>query len=568
MEKPVYKKNDRLKVAITDMGMDGEGIGKVDGFTVFVKDAVIGDEAIVKLMKVKKNYAYGKLQEIIKPAVSRVAPFCFCASSCGGCQIQAMDYEAQLAFKERKVRSDLLRIGGFDAAGIDAVMAPIIGMETPLRYRNKAQYPVGTDKSGNVITGFYAGRTHDIIANTDCKLGPECNGEILSCILSFMKQYHIPAYDERERRGLIRHILIRQGFSTGEVMVCLVINGSELPGGKELVRELCARKLPRPEMPENAAWRITSICISPNTADTNAIMGSSYRVLYGQPYITDRIGDVTFQISPLSFFQVNPVQTGKLYRKALEFAELSGGETVWDLYCGIGTISLFLAGKAGKVYGVEVVPQAIENARENAKINGIENAQFIVGKAEEVLPRVYEEHSDDRVHPDVIVVDPPRKGCDEICLQTIISMEPERIVYISCDPATLARDLKLLTDAGYQLRCVQPVDMFPHTVHVETVVQLSKGDVKSQKLRVEFSLEDMDTDGFKKGATYNAIRDWIKAKYGYRVTNLNIAQVKQKHGIIERENYNKPKSPDSKQPGCSEEKVKAIEDAMRHFQMI
>ncbi|MCR5654108.1 MAG: 23S rRNA (uracil(1939)-C(5))-methyltransferase RlmD [Lachnospiraceae bacterium] len=482
MERPVYKKNDRLEVAITDMGMDGEGIGKVDGFTVFVKDALIGDIVSVKLMKVKKNYAYGKLQEIIRPAASRVEPLCFCASSCGGCQIQSMAYDAQLLFKEQKVKNDLRRIGEFGEDTLGRVFLPIIGMDEPKRYRNKAQYPIGSDREGNLIAGFYAGRTHSIIPNTDCLLGADCNGKILKCILEFAGRYHIPAYDEETRKGLLRHVLIRQGFSTGEVMICLVINGNTIPNAEELTKSLCTLALPT-DHPESCftEWKITSISVSPNTANTNVIMGHTFRVLYGNSYITDKIGDVSFEISPLSFFQVNPIQTEKLYSKALAYAGLTGEETVWDLYCGIGTISLFLAKKAKKVYGVEIVPQAIENAKRNAEINGIGNAEFMVGKAEEVLPEVYREGNTEKIHPDVIVVDPPRKGCDEQCLQTIVSMKPQRVVYVSCDPATLARDLKYLCANGYDLCHVQPVDMFPHTVHVESVCLLVNQNAKAKQ---------------------------------------------------------------------------------------
>lgn len=583
-----YQKNDMVTVTIEDIGTEGEGIGKVDGFTLFIKDAVPGDVVTAKIMKSKKNYAYARLEKVETPSPFRALPPCKFYRQCGGCQLQAISYGRQLEFKQKKIRNNLLRIGGFSPEFVDEKMEPIIGMEEPLHYRNKAQYPVGTDRNGNLITGFYAGRTHDIIANTNCLLGAPENQEILERILSYMRENKVSAYDETTGKGLVRHVLIRKGFTSGQLMVCIVINRKPEGEGKITEKGTVFGKLQ--ENLINALTEIpgmTSISVNFNAENTNVILGREVRTIWGDPTIFDVIhvrdmqsegypftGDsLTFKISPLSFYQVNPVQTEKLYSLALEYAGLTGQETVWDLYCGIGTISLFLARKAKQVYGVEIVEQAILDARENAERNGITNAKFFVGKAEEVLPAYYEGKLEtgvvnDMLHPDVIVVDPPRKGCDEACLDTMLKMQPKRIVYVSCDSATLARDLKVLCDGGYEIQKIRGVDQFAMTVHVETVVCLSKGDVKSKKIRVEFSLEDMDTDGFKKGATYNAIRDWIKAKYGYRVTNLNIAQVKQKHGIIERENYNKPKSPDNKQPGCPDEKVKAIEDAMRHFQMI
>ncbi len=466
-EKNVYRKNDRVTVTIEDAGMDGEGIGKVDGYTLFIKDAVIGDTVSAKIMKAKKNYAYARLEKVVKPSPFRVEPLCEYARVCGGCQMQAVSYEEQLRFKERKVFHDLVRIGGFSEEEIGKVMEPIVGMEDPFHYRNKAQYPIGTDKEGRPVAGFYAGRTHSIIANTDCKLGVTPNRKILEEILAFMEENHIPAYDEGLHQGLVRHVLIRCGFATGEIMVCMVINGKKFPLAKELTRRLLGLQL----ADNDQNWRITSICISANTRDTNVIMGDSFEVIYGNGYITDYIGDVAFRISPLSFYQVNPAQTVKLYELALEYANLSGRETVWDLYCGIGTISLFLAKKAGRVYGVEIVPQAIEDAKENAGLNGIANAEFFVGKAEEVLPEKYEK---EQIKADVIVVDPPRKGCDEKCLNTMVKMKPDRIVYVSCDPATLARDLKYLCGNGYELKRVRAVDQFGQTVHVESTVLLQR----------------------------------------------------------------------------------------------
>ena len=466
------KKNDVFTVTIEDMGEDGAGIGKTDGYTWFIKDALIGDVIQASVMKMKKNYGFARLVKILEPAPGRVEARCPVARACGGCQLQELDYREQLRFKERKVYNHLKRIGGMDrlflpedrekAAGVpDAVvMEPIIGMEDPWRYRNKAQYPVGLGKDGQPAAGFYAGRTHSLIPapGLDCLLGCQENKELLKIILDFMKEYKIPPYDEAAHQGLVRHVLLRKGFSSGGLMVCLVINGEELPHGGELAERL-------------RAAGVSSVSYSVNMERTNVIMGTRIVNLYGPGYITDTIGDIEYRISPLSFYQVNPVQTEKLYGTALEFADLSGGETVWDLYCGIGTISSFLAKKAGKVYGVEIIPQAIEDARENARRNGIENVEFFVGKAEEVLPEQYERN---HVRADVIVVDPPRKGCDPVCLETILKMAPERVVYVSCDSATLARDVKFLEENGYRATRVRPVDMFPMGGHCECVVKLER----------------------------------------------------------------------------------------------
>ena len=553
-------KNDIVTVEITDIGVSGEGIGHVDGYTLFIKDAVIGDVVEAKVMKAKKNYGYARLMKVITPSEYRVEPKCAFARRCGGCQIQEMSYDRQLVFKDQKIRGNLERIGGFTKDQIDTVMQPVVGMEHPFGYRNKAQFPFGTDKEGNPITGFYAGRTHDIIANTDCALGVEQNKEILEIILQYMRENKIKSYDEKTGKGLIRHALIRYGFKTKEIMVCLVINGKKLPKAERLIENLIQIE------------GMTSITISPNTRRDNVIMGDSYEILWGQGYITDYIGNVKYQISPLSFYQVNPVQTEKLYGLALEYADLKGDETVWDLYCGIGTISLFLAQKAKQVYGVEIVPQAIDDAKENAKINAIDNAEFFVGKAEEVLPEYYaeyeREHNGETAHADVIVVDPPRKGCDETLLETIVKMQPEKVVYVSCDSATLARDLKYLCANGYEIKMCRGVDQFPQSVHVETVVLLSKGEVDSKKIRVEFSLEDMDMSEFQDGATYPQIKEYVLEHTGLKVSNLYISQIKRKCGIGVGKNYNLPKSEDSRQPQCPQEKEKAIREAFKYFGMI
>ena len=561
MESGTYKKNDIVTITIDDIGNDGEGIGKVDGYTLFVKDAVIGDTVEARITKCKKNYGYARVEKVVTPSSFRVEPKCRFHRQCGGCQIQAMDYDRQLAFKQEKVRNNLIRIGGFTEDAIDKIMEPIVGMDNPWHYRNKAQYPVGYDKNRNLVVGFYAGRTHDIIANTDCALGAKENRQILEAVLSYMKENQVTAYRETDGTGLVRHILIRTGFSSGQVMVCLVINGKKLPAEDKLVETLrglelgediltdgsvkgdCSEESARSEA---VIRRIVSISVSVNEERTNVIMGKEIRVLWGSERIEDslrilKVADesadaeivmsdesfeetgeqIAFLISPLSFYQVNPRQTEKLYSLAVDYAGLIGNEVVWDLYCGIGTISLFMAKKAKQVYGVEVIPQAIEDAKENARCNGIDNVKFYVGKAEEVLPKFYEKSEeiesiggsvtasgvDSKVvddsqmrHPDVIVVDPPRKGCDEKCLETMLAMKPERIVYVSCDSATLARDLKILAEGGYELKKVRAVDQFGQTVHVETVCLLSKLNVEHH-IEVELKIDELDLTAAESKAT-------------------------------------------------------------------
>ena len=551
------KKNDSIELKIEDMGVDGEGIGKYEGMTFFVKDAVIGDTICAGITKLKKNYGYARVQEILEPSPYRVQPECPLYARCGGCQIQAMDYRQQLCYKQKKVRGNLIRIGGFAPELIDSVMEEIVGMEQPYRYRNKAQFPIGADRDGMPVAGFYAARTHSIIPVEDCKLGVTQNEQILGTVLSYMRENGVRPYDETTGKGLVRHVLIRYGFTSKELMVCLVINGETLPQEKKLVDALCKIE------------GMTSISVNINRKNTNVILGEETRTVWGSDYITDQIHlrdcdhdfaltdtAIAYHISPQSFYQVNPVQTEKLYSLALSYAGLTGRETVWDLYCGIGTISLFLAQKAGKVYGVEIVPQAIEDAKSNAVLNGITNASFFVGKAEEVLPEFYEKESRkpdaDMLHPDVIVVDPPRKGCDEKCLETMLRMEPDRIVYVSCDPATLARDLKILCGGGYALRKVRPVDQFGHTTHVETVVLLPQLKQKSDDyINVTIELDDMDITSAETKATYDEIKKYVaEHNAGMRVSNLYISQVKRKCGIEVGKNYNLPKNEDSRQPQC------------------
>ena len=540
-------KNDDIEITIDDMGTDGEGIGHYEGFTFFVKDAVIGDKVRAKIMKMKKNYGYARLEEVLAPSNKRGEPKCDFYRQCGGCQLQALSYEEQLKFKENKIINNLKRIGGFT----EIPSMPVIGMEEPYFYRNKAQFPIGMDKNNNPIAGFYAGRTHSIIPNTDCSLGVPENRKILETILDFMKKYKISAYDEKTTTGTVRHVLIRKGFTTGEIMVCVVINSKKLPNCDKLVEKLCKLE----------GMNITSISLNINQKNTNVILGEKLISLYGPLYIHDYIGNICFQISPLSFYQVNPVQTKKLYDKVLEFADFKGNEVVWDLYCGIGTISLYMAEHVREVYGVEIVPQAIEDAKNNAKANNIKNASFYVGKAEEVVPELYKKEG---IHADVIVVDPPRKGCDQTLLNTIIEMAPERLVYVSCDSATLARDLKYLCERGFKLEKVQGVDQFGQTVHVETVVKLS---LKKDTPKIEVTMEPEEESNYtpQEKATYSKIKEYVKDKYGVNVHTSYIAQVKRMCGLDMGENYNKSKKENPEVKQCPQEKVEYIKDALRYF---
>lgn len=553
VDKVTLVKNENYQVLIEDMGNDGEGIGHVQGMTVFVKDAVVGDLADVKIVKVKKNIAYGRLMKIITPSPYRVEPVCDKSKRCGGCTMQQVSYEQQLEYKWNKVKNCLQRIGKME--NVEAIMEkPAYGMDDPFHYRNKAQFPVGRDKNGNVVIGFYAGRSHDIIDTESCVIGAPVNDQIVAIVRSFIEDNHISTYDEETGRGLVRHILIRVGFTTKEIMVCLVTNGNKLPHSEALIDELVKID------------GMTSICLNVNMENTNRILGDKCITLWGQSYITDYIGDIKYQISPLSFYQVNPVQTNVLYNKALEYADLSGDETVWDMYCGIGTISLFLAQKAKKVYGVEIVPQAIDDARHNAEINGITNAEFFVGKAEEVVPDIYKKGGDGS-HADVVVVDPPRKGCDQVLLDTLVHMTPERIVYVSCDPATLARDVKILQEKGYVAQKVAVVDQFCHSGHVETVVKLS---LKTDTPRFEVIMEPGEEHYYlpKEKGTYQKIKEYVKNKYGVNVHTSYIAQVKRMCGLEMGENYNKSKKENPEVAQCPPEKVEYIKDALAHFKLI
>ena len=430
-------------------------------------------------------------------------------------------------------------------------MEPIYGMKEPYHYRNKAQFPVGRDKNGNIVIGFYAGRTHSIIDSDTCAIGAEVNDQILPIIRAFLTEYNISTYNETTGQGLVRHILTRVGFTTGEVMVCLIVNGKKLPHTDELISHL------------TKISGMTSICLNINTEKTNKILGPTCKTLWGSPYITDYIGNVKYRISPLSFYQVNPVQTKVLYEKALEYADLNGEETVWDMYCGIGTIGLTAADHAKQVVGVEVNREAVHDAIGNAKHNGVKNARFFAADA----TRWIGEAAAAGERADVIFMDPPREGSTPQFIESVARMAPKRVVYVSCNPVTLARDLELLTRKGYKVESSTPVDMFPHSEHIETVCALSKLDVY-QKITVDLKMDELDVTAAETKASYEEIREYVKEHTGLNVSDLYIAQVKQKCGIKERQNYNKPKAENPKQLKCPPEKEKAIREALKYFKMI
>ncbi|GAB2547288.1 23S rRNA (uracil(1939)-C(5))-methyltransferase RlmD [Gracilibacillus alcaliphilus] len=454
---PPVQKNQTVEVTFEDITHEGDGVGKINGYPLFVPYGLPGEKAVVKVIKVKKNFGFGRLVDVIQPSKHRVDPPCNVYYKCGGCQLQHMDYEMQLDRKRTQVENALKKFGHIEGIPIH----PTIGMEEPWRYRNKVQIPVGM-KHGELITGFYRKKSHDIIDDMErCIITDERNDHMIDAIREIANRLGIPAYDEKQHRGVLRHIMVRSGQVTKQMMVVLVTKPNKVHGLDKLVKEI-AENYPD----------VKSIVHNVNSERTNVILGKKTNVLWGEEYIYDEIGGIRFAISAKSFFQVNPVQTKKLYDKALEYANLTGNETVIDAYCGIGTISLFLAQQAKKVYGVEIVPEAIADAKANARLNHIDNAEFFVGQAEKVMPWWQAQG----LKPDVIVVDPPRKGCDEALLKAMLDMKPERIVYVSCNPSTLARDLRILEDGGYQTKEVQPVDMFPQTTHVECVALMSRID--------------------------------------------------------------------------------------------
>lgn len=540
------QKNDLIMLEITDLTEEGQGVGKKDGLVFFVKDSVMGDWVEARILKVKKNYAYAKVEKLLEASPYRITPLCPVAGKCGGCQLQHLSYEKELSWKEDRIAQSLIRIAGLSPEEVESKKEGILGGVLS-RYRNKAQYPVQSrkeirsggatsvsdwkvdgkwpgknkieakEKSSDLSMGFYGFHSHRIIETEDCLINSAENPLILECIKEWAREYKISGYEEETGKGLLRHIFLRKGFSTGEILLCLVINGRSLAHGKELWERLQGLSLndeegslqSRADMQcdmdtqsraelhcgvdtqseadghceENRKIqeKIIGLCVNINEGSGNAILGRETRCLYGKDSIEDKIGELSFSISVPSFYQVNPVQTEKIYGKALEYAALTGEETVWDCYCGIGTISLFLAQKAKQVYGLEIVPEAIENAKKNAENNGLHNAEFFVGAAEEVLPKWVEEQKREGKDVgnlvDVVSLDPPRKGCDETCLSAVLELSPKRIVYVSCDPGSLARDIKYLGEGGYKLEKWVGIDNFPRTEHVETVVLLFKIDV-------------------------------------------------------------------------------------------
>ena len=529
-------KNQVFTGECIDYTYDGMGVVRYDNFPFFVKDMIVGEKGQIIITKLLKDYGYGKLLKLEETSPQRVTPTCPVSRQCGGCQLQHMSADEQARFKQNTFRNALKRIGG-----LDCEVREILRAEKPFGYRNKVQLPVRQGKNGELITGFYRVNSHDIIPVEHCYLQSEVANDLINRIKDIISEHDVSKY--------IRHIVIKEFEATGETMVVLVTNALRVP----LVEDI-GRLIGR----EN---RVKSVIQNINDEDTNVVLGKRERVLYGSDHVRDSLDGLLFEIACHSFYQVNSRQTSVLYNTAIKMADLNGNDTVMDLYCGVGTIGLFASRYVKKVLGVEIVESAIINARRNAEINGITNAEFVCGDVEKTI-------EGNREHIDVIFVDPPRKGCSRKTIDSIVRIAPERLVYVSCNPATLARDLKILGEEGYEVKAVQPVDMFPQTHHVETVCLLSKLSEAKHRISVQVDMDELDLTAAESKATYEEIQEWVKEEYGFHVTHLNIAQVKRKHGIIERENYYKAKSPDSKQPGCPEEKVKAIEAALKHFQMI
>ena len=539
-------RGDPLQVSIETATIDGSGVARVDGQVVFVPGALPGEGCSVRIAHVGRSAVFAQLLSVLTPSAHRVEPDCPYFPRCGGCALRHMDYEQELALKQTHVQSCLTRIGGQTISAL-----PITGAAQTDGYRNKVQFPV-QEQDGRPVAGFFSGKTHRVIPVRHCRIQPDCADAIRGAVLAWMEQYHIRAYDEQTHTGYIRHIYIRFGTESGQILVCIVANCAQLPKKKQLVAALLA-----------AEPGITTIVFSPNTKKGNTVLGTEFHPLYGDGTITDTLCGLQFRLSAPAFYQVNHAQAERLYEKAVQLAGLTGNETVLDLYCGTGTITLCLARHAKKAIGVEIVPQAIEDAKFNAAQNGMENAEFFcmdAGQAAKML-------ADRRIRPDVIVVDPPRKGVSADVIEAISAMAPQRIVYVSCDPATLARDLKLLTAAGYTLQTAEAFDLFPRCAHVETVCLLSKLQGK-EHIEIEVKMDELDLTSAESKATYEEIKAYVLEHTGLKVSSLYIAQVKQKYGIIERENYNKPKSEDAKQPQCPPEKEAAIIEALRYYGMI
>ena len=539
-------KNQIYEATVTDYTAEGQGIAHVEGCAVFLPNAVAGERVRLRIEHPRKTWAAGKIVEILEKSPHRVNRECPVAKLCGGCDFWHMDYEEETRLKAERVKTCLNRLGGENLTEV-----PILAAPTCYGYRNKAQYPVSS-KKGRAYAGFFRAGTHDVVENQRCLILPEQTDAVKDAVMDYVNQYRVPAYDETTHTGLLRHIYVRRGAVSGQILVCLVCNGEKLPKVDALIARL--EKIPG----------FTTLVLSVNTKKGNAVLGDKFITLCGPGYIEDTLCGLNFRLSPRSFYQVNHHQAQRLYEAAISQAEITKNDTVLDLYCGVGTITLAMAGAAGKVIGVEVIPQAVEDARDNAKRNGIENAEFFCGDAGAAALELEK----NGVKPDVVVVDPPRKGLNADTIEALHRMAPRRIVYVSCDPATLARDVALLKDQGYTLATATAADLFPRCSHVETVVLLSKGEVDSKKIRVEFSLEDMDMSEFQDGATYPQIKEYVLEHTGLKVSNLYISQIKRKCGIEVGKNYNLPKSEDSRQPQCPPEKEKAIREAFKYFGMI
>ena len=542
----MLKKNDEIYLTVKSCTVQGSGVCDHDGMTVFVRGAVTGDRVLAHIIKVKKTYAVGIIKKLVQRSPMRAKNFCPIAEKCGGCCFAHIKYESELEIKAQQVADNFKRLGK-----LDITPAPIIPSPSSERYRNKAQYPVGSDGRFATI-GFYAPMTHRIIDCADCLLQPKEFSEITDIFRNWIREKKISVYNEADGSGIIRHIYIRKAVVTGQIMVCIVANSDSIPHAEALIEQL------------KEIDGLASVILNINRDKTNVVLGKECKTLFGSDYITDELCGLKFNLSPLSFYQVNHDGAEILYNKAKEYAALTGSETLVDLYCGTGTIGLTMAKDVKSLIGVEIIPQAIENAKENARLNGIDNAEFICADAAQAASTLLERG----VKPDIVILDPPRKGCDEALIKTVAEMSPERVVYVSCDSATLARDCQRFAALGYRTLAATPVDMFPHTAHVETVVLLSKGEIDSKKVRVEFSLEDMDMSGFQKGATYEQIKAYVLEHTGLKVSSLYISQIKRKCGLDVGQNYNLSKKEDAKVPKCPPEKEAAIRDALKYFQMI
>ena len=545
------QKNQILTLRIERLSSDGSGVAhSLDGETVFVPGAAPGDEADVRIVKDCKRYAFGILDHLRTPSPDRIPVDCAVAGPCGGCSLRHLDYIAELRAKQENVTDAFRRIGGLDVPVLDICPSPEVD-----RYRNKVQFPVGLDKNGNPCIGFYAGRTHRIVPCPDCKLQPGVLNDIGNALCRFFAENGIQPYNEETGRGLVRHIFLRRGAHSGQIMVCLVCTRPNLPHADALCTRL------REQFAD-----IATILLNVNSKNTNVILGTETHTLYGPGYIEDTLCGVPVQLGPLSFYQVNTLAAERLYGIAAQYAQLTPDDLLLDLYCGMGTIGLSMVDHCRELVGVEIVPEAIESAKANAARMGDAVAAkscFFCADAGQAATRLAAEG----LHPDVVMLDPPRKGCDEATLSAVVRMAPRRVVYVSCNPATAARDAAWLENNGYHAEKVQPVDLFPRTKHCEAVLLLSKLNV-DHHIEVEVSMDELDVTAAESKATYNEIREHVWEHHQLKVSNLYIAQVKQKHGIIERENYNKPKSENAKQPKCPKEKEAAIVEALRHFQMI